>query len=168
MHAVIHPLPGLTPEASWLVRVSVVSPARAQLNPDRLRRAREHAGLTQHQLARVIDVAGGERVSRWELGLSIPRPEVLRRVADALGVQVAQLLEEGEERGLREMRLGAGLTLAGLGKAALVSTRTVHRWETGDFKRLPHEETIKLLAHALGVRDSVVRQALRAARDSRN
>ena len=41
-------------------------------------------GLTQHELARLIDVAGGERISRWELGSSAPRPEMLLRLAQAL------------------------------------------------------------------------------------
>ena len=46
------------------------------MDPGALRAARERAGLTQHQLARLVGVAGGERVSRWELGTSEPRPEI--------------------------------------------------------------------------------------------
>lgn len=143
-----------------------MSPARAPLSPERLRQAREKAGFTQHQLARLIDVAGGERISRWELGMSLPRPDVLRRVAEALGVDVVDLLEVPPGGpGLRELRLAAGLTLTGLAREVLVSTRTVHRWEQGDFQRLPTEATIDLLAQALGATEWTVVSALRASRD---
>ncbi|WP_425577343.1 helix-turn-helix domain-containing protein [Nocardioides endophyticus] len=47
------------------------------LDPSVLRAAREEAGLTQHELARLVGVAGGERISRWELGASVPRPDFL-------------------------------------------------------------------------------------------
>ena len=54
------------------------------VDPAALRDARVRMGLTQHELARLIDVAGGERISRWELGSSAPRPEMLLRLAQAL------------------------------------------------------------------------------------
>ena len=47
------------------------------IDPSALRTARESAGLTQHELARLVGAAGGERVSRWELGASVPRPDFL-------------------------------------------------------------------------------------------
>lgn len=146
--------------------VTCVSPNSVRLKPERLRRAREVAGLTQHQLARVIDVAGGERVSRWELGSSVPHPGVLLKLADALGVEVEDLLEVPEDGpGLRELRLGAGLTLEALAESVLASTRTVHRWEHGSFQRLPSERTVSLLAKALNVSDWQVAAALRASRE---
>ena len=76
----------------------------------RLIRAREAAGLTQHQLARVVGVAGGERISAWEHGRSRPRtPDLLRRVADALGVSPQDLLVTPDAPSLRWMRFAAGL-----------------------------------------------------------
>ncbi len=43
------------------------------IDPSELRAARESAGLTQHELARLVGAAGGERVSRWELGVRFVR-----------------------------------------------------------------------------------------------
>jgi transcriptional regulator with XRE-family HTH domain len=71
------------------------------LNPEALRAARVRAGLTQHELARLVGVAGGERVSRWELGTSRPRPEILRNraherfVTEVVQVHSGQLGETG-------------------------------------------------------------------------
>ncbi len=65
------------------------------MDPAALRAARERAGLTQHQLARLVGVAGGERVSRWELGTSEPRPEILVRLAKVLDVAALDLLDVG-------------------------------------------------------------------------
>ena len=67
-------------------------------------------GLTQHELARLIDVAGGERISRWELGSSAPRPEMLHRLAEVLKVDAADLLEAGRPADLRRLRTSAGLS----------------------------------------------------------
>ena len=50
-------------------RVSFVR-VESGVDPLALRDARLRMGLTQHELARLIDVAGGERISRWELGSS--------------------------------------------------------------------------------------------------
>ena len=51
------------------------------IDPSELRVAREKAGLTQHELARLVGAAGGERISRWELGTSVPRPDFLVKLA---------------------------------------------------------------------------------------
>jgi DNA-binding XRE family transcriptional regulator len=77
-----------TPRVSFVRVESVVDPVA-------LRDARLRMGLTQHELARLIDVAGGERISRWELGSSAPRPEILHRLAQALNVDAADLLDAG-------------------------------------------------------------------------
>jgi transcriptional regulator with XRE-family HTH domain len=56
----------------------------ALVDPEALRAARIRAGLTRPELARLVGVAGGERVSRWELGTSSPRPEILHQLARVL------------------------------------------------------------------------------------
>jgi len=38
------------------------------VDPVALRDARFRMGLTQHELARLINVTGGERISRWDRG----------------------------------------------------------------------------------------------------
>lgn len=84
-------------------------PPEPEFNPAALRDARERAGLTQHELARNVGVAGGERISRWELGTSTPRAAVLHRLAKALGVATQDLLESSDgPPTLRLLRLRAG------------------------------------------------------------
>lgn len=79
-----------------------------------LRHAREKAGLTQHQLAHRIGVAGEERVSRWELGTSTPQPATLSRLAKALGIRMADLLDDADgPADLRVLRLEAGFSSPG-------------------------------------------------------
>ena len=117
---------------SW---ADLMSPARAPMDPKRLRSLRERAGLTQHQLARAVGFGGAERVSRWESGRSTPRPGALGRIAEILDVPVETLLiAPADSATLREQRLPAGLTIAQLAEAVYVSSRTVVRWENGDFK----------------------------------
>src|SRR3546814_13770041 len=82
------------------------------IDPSALRTARESAGLTQHELARLVGAAGGERVSRWELGASVPRPDFLVKLARALDIPTLRLIHlEGDTPDLRALRLQAGLTV---------------------------------------------------------
>src|SRR5690606_28502607 len=96
-----------------------------------LRAARLRAGLTQGQLARLIGVAGGERVSAWERGQAqVRNPARLHALANALGVTPAELLEiPPAGRNLRWLRLVAGLTLDQLAAAVNASVPTIKRWE---------------------------------------
>lgn len=50
-----------------------------------LKYARKDAHLTQKQLAALLGVATGT-VQQWELGLRFPRPEMLEKLEDKLGV----------------------------------------------------------------------------------
>lgn len=52
---------------------------------DRLRKAREHAGLTQGALAEILGVAAGT-IQRWEKGALNPRPKALEALAEVTGV----------------------------------------------------------------------------------
>jgi transcriptional regulator with XRE-family HTH domain len=76
------------------------------VDPSALRAAREQAGLTQHELARLVGAAGGERVSRWELGMSEPRPDFLIKLARILHIPALRLIHfDGEIPDLRALRL---------------------------------------------------------------
>jgi transcriptional regulator with XRE-family HTH domain len=129
-----------------------------------LRDARLRMGLTQHELARLIDVAGGERISRWELGRSAPRPEILRRLAQALNVDAADLLDVGGPADLRRLRTAAGLSARTLAARAHMSVPTYVRWESGRTKRLPAGQALELLAKALNVTVEDVESAIVTAR----
>ena len=58
-----------------------------------LRRKRRRAGLTQEELADKAGVAT-TTVSRIEEGVTQPRIPTIRKIAQALGLQVRDLLEE--------------------------------------------------------------------------
>jgi len=134
-----------------------VAPA---FDPEALRRARVVAGLTQHELARRIGVAGGERVSQWERGTSEPRPGSVRQIARVLKVPAATLMANSADLDLRAMRTVAGLTASELAKRADISLSTLNRWEAGRFTRMPRRASVELLARALGRRVHEVEAAL--------
>ena len=140
--------------------------AESGVDPLALRDARIRMGLTQHELARLIDVAGGERISRWELGSSAPRPEMLHRLAQALNVGAADLLEAGGPADLRRLRTSAGLSARTLAARAHISVPTYVRWESGRTKRLPPTQALKPLANALNVTVEHVEPAIVTARAS--
>jgi transcriptional regulator with XRE-family HTH domain len=138
------------------------------VSPAAIRAAREKAGLTQHQLARLVGVAGGERVSRWELGTSEPRPDILVRLAQTLGLPVLALLDvDDESPDLRALRFGAGLSAAEAAVRAHVAKPTYERWEAGRWKRLPSRENLRSLARGLSVTVSATVAALEQARAQR-
>lgn len=124
-----------------------------------LRAAREKLGMTQAQLARLVGVAGGERVSRWELGLDEPRPHLLVQLARALNSPPADLLD-GARRDLRGLRYCAGLSSTDLAAAVHVSTRSYGRWESGSWVLPPSAENLRALAQTLDVPIDAVREAL--------
>ena len=136
----------------------------ASVDPVALRAARERAGLTQHELARLVGVAGGERISRWELGTSEPRPDILVRLAKVLKTPPLELLHVETGSDLRGLRFAAGLSVDEVAANAHMSKRTYIRWESGKWKRLPSPGQIDSLADALKVSESTLVQALQSTR----
>ena len=127
-------------------------PEEPQLDSAALRTARLRAGLTQHELARLIGVAGGERVSRWELGTSVPRPQTLRRIAAILQVGIPDLLgSPSRVASLHALRVRSGLSLGELAERVHMSKATLSRWESGQVTRTPGRAVLVLLAESLGV-----------------
>lgn len=121
------------------------------IDPNELRAAREEAGLTQHELARLVGAAGGERIPRWELGSSTPRPDFLVRLAKALDIPTLRLIHlDGDVPDLRALRLQAGLTVPELATSVNVAMPTYYAWEQGRWTRLPAPQSLEALARALG------------------
>ena len=138
------------------------------IDPNALRAAREEAGLTQHELARLVGAAGGERVSRWELGTSSPRPDFLVRLAKALDIPTLRLIHlDGDVPDLRALRLQAGLTVPELATSASVAVPTYYAWEQGRWTRLPGPQSLEALAGALGESVDVVVAAFREVQRQR-
>jgi transcriptional regulator with XRE-family HTH domain len=71
----------------------------------RLRALREAAGLSQRELARVLEL-DSSIISFWEKTGKIPRSEVLLPIAKALGVTVEDLLGETENKRTRPVAGG--------------------------------------------------------------
>jgi transcriptional regulator with XRE-family HTH domain len=104
-------------------------------DPQRLREARTAGGMTQRDLAVKLltaDLAakgrepsslGGDawakaveteriRVISYEQGTHVPRPVLLRRLADAVGIEAFDLFKPGTPRTLVTLRTRLGLTQA--------------------------------------------------------
>ncbi|WP_366521166.1 helix-turn-helix transcriptional regulator [Lapillicoccus sp.] len=135
------------------------------VNPSAIRDSRIAARLTQQELARLVGVAGGDRVSKWECGTAEPRPETLHRLAAVLDRQPVDLLTPLiGVADLRRLRVLAGKTAASVAKAAHLSLTTYQRWEGGDIEHLPPRAALVELGEALGVSPDDVGSAIRAAR----
>ena len=55
-----------------------------------IKKYRKEAGLTQRELAEILDVAVGT-IQQYELGKRQPRLEMINRIAGALGIGVRRL-----------------------------------------------------------------------------
>ena len=133
----------------------------ASVDPAALRAARQNRGMTQHQLARLLDVAGGEAVARWERGASEPRPATLRRLADLLNIAPGDLLQlDGGNIDLRYLRLAAGLASSAVAAQLHVTPNTYLRWERGAWTAMPGEAVVAGLSKAFHVAPEILTRAL--------
>lgn len=109
-------------------------------------------------------MVGGERISRWELGRSQPRPDLLVRMAQELQVRPRELvLPASSVPDLRALRLAAGLDAYETAAAIHVSLPTYRKWEQGRWVRLPAARTLDSLARTFRVSPSEVDRAFQAA-----
>jgi len=127
-------------------------------------RARSARGLSQHQLARIVDVAGGERVSGWERGVGQPRARIVPDLARALGVDPLALLSLPNGVDLRALRLVAGRTAPDVAHAVNVSVHTYLRWEAGQRLPLDDKRTLAALSRQLQVSVARIIEALESSR----
>ena len=132
-----------------------------------LRKARRNAGLTLNEVAEVVGVADGARVSAWEYGLEQPHPSFIPKLAKAVNLPVTALLVgKGLKPRLADLRLAKGLTLSELAANAGIPRTTCHRLEQGVGIRTPDQATLSALALALdSSRDAVLTAILRVRAD---
>jgi len=104
---------------------------------DALHRARSARGLTQSQLAQIIDVSGGERVSEWERGIRTPAVRLIPAVAAALGVTPLEFCPMPNGVDLKALRLASGKTSTEIAQQTQVSSATYLRWESGRSRASP-------------------------------
>ncbi len=156
MHRV---LDRLTADVQRLARSGRTAPAAsgaaddadvARFSPVTLKHLRERFDVTQHELARLLEVSP-VTVTAWETGKSRPRSHNLAQVNalaeksqeevdDALG---RQPVPDVTATDVKRMRKGLGLTQTALAKLIGVSAAAVTAWETG--KTAPSRESRRLL-----------------------
>ena len=67
------------------------------VNPEAFKTIRELAGFSQAELSRRTGISQGH-ISQIEAGQKRPRPQTVRKFANALGVPVGSLLSSDPER----------------------------------------------------------------------
>lgn len=67
---------------------------------DRLRKAREHAGLNQSALAKKLEVAPGT-IQRWETGVRSPSKKSLQALAVATGIPIEWFYQDDATEALQ-------------------------------------------------------------------
>jgi len=69
---------------------------RIKIDPDMLRRARHRMGYSLREFGRISNTDHNQ-LWMYENGRRNPQPRVIRRLAATLGVEVQDLLKEGDE-----------------------------------------------------------------------
>ncbi len=130
----------------------------------RLAAGRLAAGLTQERLAQLVQTEQ-TRVSEWERGVLTPRPNVMPKLAAAIGMDALEFLA-ADPAGptLEDMRLAAGLTMQEVADHLGISLRRYRGVELGSTRRDPAESLIEELARTFAVPKVTVRRAIDAAR----
>jgi transcriptional regulator with XRE-family HTH domain len=124
-----------------------------------LARLRREADLTIAELGLRADVTGSV-LSRWETGRASPTPELLRRVAEAIGVSTSEFVDTpAEERTLADLRSLAGYSQRALARRLGVPFKAVTKLEHG---LIDLDETrARALAVVLGVSVAELKSAYR-------
>ena len=130
----------------------------------RLAAGRVAAGLTQERLAQAVHTEQ-TRVSEWERGVLTPRPELMPKLAAAIGMDALEFLcADPATPSLEDMRLAAGLTMDEVAARLGISRRRYRGVEIGATRRDPAGELVEKLARVFAVPATTVHQAIVAAR----
>ena len=117
----------------------------------RIKEAREAAGLTQAQLAKIVGTTS-QNISQYERGLRKPKIEMMKKLADALGCSasdfdesLAALVSVGDN--IRYWRKNEGMTIREFSEKAGVNSETIRQYENGSMS--PKKDDVKKMASAL-------------------
>lgn len=118
----------------------------------KIKNIRLEQGLTMIEFGEKINNSSESLVSRWEIGLSIPRQDRLKKIAEFANVTVEELMQETEEpphisvgRRIKSIRLKNGMTMSSFGiYIDNVKSGVVSNWENG--KQLPNKLRLKKIA----------------------
>ncbi|CCK32103.1 hypothetical protein BN159_7724 [Streptomyces davaonensis JCM 4913] len=131
-------------------------PAR-RFDPNRVLLARREGGFKQTDVASHVGVSGA-RVSAWETGRSVPDPEKLPRLAEALNRDLDDLFPRDGRPDLADLRADAGYTQAATKELTGTSTAGPVAAAENAQRRLAEEYEPKL-AEAYGVSVEALRRA---------
>ncbi len=106
----------------------MAKPTLTNFRADTLRELRVQAALSQEAVAKMVGVSAWT-YRQWETGGATPLAGRLKRLASAVGTDVADLL--GPPQTLADYRVLAGLSQADLAERLGVSRATVAGWEQG-------------------------------------
>ncbi len=138
--------------------------ARPLLRGDRLRAAREAAGLTREELAAKLELSSPARIRVWERGFERPRPRFVPRLAAVLGVGPLYLLDvDPEVPPLAALRVSAGLATNEMGAPGM-SVMTYVRLEDGRPGADPTASVVQAVAEVLGMDAPRVEAAIHRSR----
>ena len=138
--------------------------ARPLLRGDRLRAAREDAGLTREELAAKLELSSPARIRVWERGFERPRPRLVPRLAAVLGVEPLHLLDaDPQDPPLAALRVAAGLATSDMGAPGM-SVMTYVRLEDGRPGADPAAGVVQAVADVLGVDLARVKAAIHRSR----
>ena len=130
----------------------------------RLAARRHAAGLTQHRLAQLVDTEQS-RVSEWERGVMTPRPNLMPKIAAAVGMDALEFLAADPALPtLEDMRLASGLTMQAVADRIGITQLRYRSIEIGATRRDPEAHVIDSLAVIFAVPPVAVRRAVDAAR----
>jgi transcriptional regulator with XRE-family HTH domain len=130
----------------------------------RLAAGRVAAGLTQDRLAQLLHTQQ-RRISDWERGVIAPRPELIPKLAAAIGMDALEFLADDHGApSLEDMRLAAGLTMDEVAERLTVSRSRYRSIEIGATRRDPAPELLEQLAVTFAVPVVTVLRAIEAAR----
>jgi transcriptional regulator with XRE-family HTH domain len=129
----------------------------AGFDPERLREARIHAGLTQAELAHRAGIHH-TAIARYESGDRTPYVERLATLAAALGLTPAALTNNRDTGNLAQLRNAAGLSQDTAARHAGLIRTTYAAIERGEVASLDPDVTNRLAA-ALNVDPKAIRTA---------
>lgn len=130
----------------------------------RLAAKRLAAGLTQERLARLVHTEQ-TRVSEWERGVMTPRPNLMPKIAAAVGMDALEFLAaDPDSPTLEDMRLASGLTMRAVAEQLEISLLRYRNMEIGATRRDPAPEVVEQMARMFAVPAATVRRAIDAAR----
>ncbi len=130
----------------------------------RLAAGRVAAGLTQERLAKLLHTEQ-TRISEWERGVMTPRPNLIPKMATAVGLDALEFLASDPAMPtLEDMRLAAGLTMRDIAAEVGISLKRYRLIEIGATRRDPPPQVVEDLARIFAVPAVTVRRAVDAAR----